>query len=357
MPSDSAGNATSSSGELNAAGTVALTKYYEGTYSKPNLATTETAHGKSIWIIDCGSDQVSCSAPGKNAERAAKLLGWSVNHVDGKSDTATQGNLIRQAISAGANGIVTTALDCSVLKQPMQDAKDAGIFIVAIAGTDCDTQGGKKLFDYSTQVSGKSNGAGDVLGDAQAAWIAGTVAKDPGQILTARVSFSATAEDIYKSFVANLATYCPSCKVVEMNFAVSDYAGAGLQQKVQTFLTKYPDIKAVNALFDGTVEVGLGAAIRAAGKTDLPVIGGQGSPTAIKTIQTTKEQDATVGESEVARGYESVDALNSLFLGEPIVPAGNGWQLVDANHNLPKGPEYIAPYNYEDLYKTRWNLS
>jgi ribose transport system substrate-binding protein len=351
QPSHSAG----SDGEVTVSPQVqkARDAYYKGTFTAPPSETVKTAKGKVVWLIDCGADQPSCSVPSGYAADAAKALGWTTKEVDGKSNPSTQSTLIRQAIAAGADGVILQVIDCVNVKQALVEARDAGVKIVAHAGADCP----HPLFDYAPSISGAENylEGETVSGDAQAAWIASRLGSEGGKVIGLRAPFVPAGEKIWEGFVAGMKKYCPKCEVVEMTTAITDFGGTALSQKVQATLTKNPDAKAFMGLFDGAVSLGVAPGLKAAGRS-MPVTGAQGSPDMINRIRTSDGAFATVATSEVAAGYEAIDALNSLFQGEEPAPSSNGWQLVDESHNVPDGDEYIAPYNYAAAYKARWGV-
>lgn len=58
--------------------------------------------------------------------------------------------------------------------------------------------------------------------------------------------------------------------------------------------------------------------------------------------------------------WGAVDTMNRLFNGQPPVPQGIGYRVIDANHNLsPEGQGYSPPnppIDLEGTYLKSWGI-
>ena len=360
--SENVGDAADPSDLNNAQATAAeyVSRYYDGTYGTPPTDPSPIVPGKDLWVIDCTSNSTSCSEPNDSVVAVANEVGWTTHRVDGKRSPDTQSQLIRQAIAANADGIVTTAIDCANIKQPLAEAAAAGIPVYGNFSLECDEQGsGEALYAAlgTTQGQSRLGAAQREQGELQAAWVADKLGSAGGKVILTKIDAPQVAAEIYTGAANGLRKYCPQCEVVEMGVQTTEF-GTKLQSKAQTTLSQNPDAKAIIALFDSVVEQGVGPALQAAGRTDVLLTGSQATPNAVKLITDSSIDFMTVAESAQLQGYEAVDALNLLFQSKEPSKSINGWQLIDKEHNIPKnGDKYSAPIDFRSAYLSRWGLS
>ena len=55
-------------------------------------------------------------------------------------------------------------------------------------------------------------------------------------------------------------------------------------------------------------------------------------------------------------GYAAIDTMNSLFRHQKPAYSGLGWQLVDAQHNLPATGPFTSNINYKAIYEKAWGV-
>jgi hypothetical protein len=110
------------------AGIPSLESLYAGTESPPQATGPAAVPGKSIAWISCGQVAQGCAVPTAAAADAAKVLGWNFTMLDARLNAAGGlGSSIRHAIALKPDAIVTDGLDCEAARQPLEDAKSAGI--------------------------------------------------------------------------------------------------------------------------------------------------------------------------------------------------------------------------------------
>jgi ribose transport system substrate-binding protein len=357
-----ASSASSSSSAVPAAVQTLLTAGYAGAFKPAPTSGPKAATGKSVWVISCGQVAATCASIAGAAMDAGKALGWNMTLFDGKLDPSQYSQGILQAIAAHVSGIVTVAVDCSVAKSPLTQAKAAGIETVTISGFDCNDplqNTGDPV--YSTYI--KYTGA-DTYGQTYEQWKAYDAAW-----LIAQTNGKAQAINTYspgylvslhqnKGFDDEMAL-CSACKIVDnLGITATDQTGTGAQNKLQTSITQN---SSANAL-----QIGVGdwfgrfanAAIKATGKT-LAVSGDECNDAAIAAIKAGGPQQMCVARDFGWESWAALDELNRQFAspGSAPVDEGLGFEIVDKTHNLPSGTSWTAPIDYQSAYKAIWQAS
>ena len=148
-PTTTAGSATTIAGATAttvdplAGAQAAVTKAEQSTNVNVDPTSRPGVKGKHIVVISQGQANLSSQIPSDGAVAAAKALGWQVDLYDAKLTMGSYPALIRQAIAAGADGIIDDAGDCQIAQQAFQEAKAKGIVVVPIYAYDCnDSKGG-----------------------------------------------------------------------------------------------------------------------------------------------------------------------------------------------------------------------
>lgn len=370
------GNATKSSsgaGDAATVGSAAQGKFdaaanvealYKGTFTSPPTTSPTPQAGKKIWVISVDQSISAASNTTAGMQASAKVLGWDLKVFDSKSDPATANNGIRQAVSAGADGIVLLYWDCSAIKAGLLTAEQAHVTTVAIEGVDCD----KPLFDhivtYNTIPDFYGSLPGTYVNDS-AVWertIADYVIAKAGN--HAKILF-VTETDLSSTKRATEAgldelSKCSGCEVVQAKIQVTDY-GPGLQQKVQQALLQNKDIDAVLVENDAMLSTGTIAALKGANLWGKVIIGGGEGSAEMVPLMRTYPTYWGFGVFPVEwEGAASLDALNRMFNNEKPGETGIGLQLVDKDHNLPAQSDVLVPthngqpIDYAGIYRSAW---
>ena len=173
----------------------------------PALATD-----KFIVLVPCAQAGEGCAQPAEGAKEAAEAAGWRVQIIDGKGTAEGQSAAINQAVSLGADGIVTFAIDPEGVSGALKSARAAGVKVVASSAVDSDA------VDFGGIPTEKLwYDSGQMLADYV---ITETGAESHTIVLTGN-EFSALIprSDGFKDRLAE----CDSCEVVkEENFAFAE---------------------------------------------------------------------------------------------------------------------------------------
>jgi ribose transport system substrate-binding protein len=336
----------------------ALAGLYKGTVGKPPTSGPAAVKGKTVLIISCGQNTPSCASGAKGAMDAATAIGWKAKLFDGKFNPALYGTGVQQAVSTKVDGIILDAIDCVTAKPQLEQARKAGIKIVAIASYDCNDPsiGGAPLFDGQPFFAGglKDNRAAAFAWSAMQAKFAAARQNGKAKVvlfkLDAFLAGKYMREGLKRGFKS-----CSGCKIVdEVPLAPTDI-GPKLQQKVQSALLQHPDANTVMPGFDVLLLAGVGAGVKASGRAGgVKLFGAEGyAPTADLA-----RQGAVAGGVAVPadwQGWAAVDTLNRIFAGQEPVDEGLGFQAWDKAHNLGASGGYQPKVDYQAAYKKVWS--
>ena len=336
-----------------------LAALFKGTIGSPPTSGPAPAKGKKILIISCGQQVPSCVSGADAALEAANAIGWHATIYDGKFNPALYGAGVEQAISTSVDGVVLDAIDCDTARPQLEQARKAGIKIVAFASYDCNDPsiGGPQLFDGQPGFTGgiADNRAAAFKWAAMQAQFA--AAKQGGQAKV--ILFNLDAILALKYMRAGLERgfkSCSGCQIVdEVPLAPTDI-GPALQAKVQSALLQHPEANTVMPGLDGLLLAGVEAGVRASGRAgQIKLFGAEGYP---PTAALARQGFVAGGVAVPAewQGWAAIDTLNRVFAGQKSVDEGLGFQAWDTTHNLSASNGYQPPVDYVAAYKKLWGV-
>lgn len=340
----------------------ALADLYVGMEGTPPADGPPVAEDKSVYLVSCGEAWPACSVMGEEMGEAAKELGWDFKVLDGAGNAGgAYGNSIRQAVASGADAVVINGFDCSVVKQPLQEAKDAGVLVLGLEAMDCDETGdGEPLFTAPMQYLEGEVGMTKIweaFGASAARYIA-TVRPD-AKIIAASTWDDGTGTMVYEAFESTLAETCADCEIVEkVSGTVADAVPGGpLEQRFNTALVRHPDVTVVYALWESMLDSNMNGAkaVADAGLRDQTLlVGGLGTESAIDMLRdgTLDAVPHTVDKAWLAWG--ALDQLNRAFAGEAPAGGVGGPRLLDNTQDLPDSGSYRTDIDYVGAYKSIW---
>ena len=253
----------------------------------------EPAAGKQVWVISCGQATEGCATTSNTAIEAGEEIGWEMTLFDGKLNPSLYSDGIRQAVAAGADGIILDAVDCAITRQALQEARDAGVKLLGIHALDCDDPavGGEALWDGSLYYGEDWPDFRRRLldfGATKADWIVANAGAD-AKIIEFRQDELLVIKYINDGFDQRIEELCPDCEIVTVDFVLADL-GPPLTAKAQAALAQNPDATAVMIPYDSAVTLGIGAAIDSSGRQDeLHVMGGEGFQSNIENARERQE--------------------------------------------------------------------
>jgi ribose transport system substrate-binding protein len=339
----------------------ATSKAEKGTARLPDATKRKVATGKTVCVVSPAQFLTSSSIPSNAAIEAIKTIGWKECNggkpFDANNNVANNPIQIRNAIAAGADGIILDAIDCDTNIRPaLQQAKAKHIPVVPIYGFDCNDPmskpKGPPLFagcaNFNNLACNNLGRFTQSYGADQANYIV-AASKNKAKILELRDPEFIVLKYTSKGFEDQIAKSGGSKVVQKLDFLGSEVV-TDLKQRVQNALLKDPSINWVKLPYGAATTYGqVGQAVHALGRN---VMGGEGSADEQKLISTGA---ITAVNSIDARwtAWAAVDALNSAFTHQKTYPSGNGWTIVDKAHDrLPKSGFATVPF--QSVYKKAW---
>jgi len=306
-------------------------------------------------LITCAGVLQGCSDPAKAAAQAAKDLGWDATVYDGKGDPATQNRLVTQAVTGGANAILTFSIDPSFIKSGLQAAKAKGVPVGSSAqGVAASSEG--FAFDVGANW--------ERVGNLQGNWI---VANSKG-----KANFLPMIDKEYASVVASaeeavkVVKTCSTCNVHAFEEFVGANVGSGLGQRVVGLLRQDPKIDYVLGTYDPAA-ADIATAVANAGMSKrVNVIGQIGLSQNFGLIRAGKGQAADVAFDQTYTGYATVDQLIRYMTKKPLVKSSSTTdprfiygenvpiKLITKNNAPGEGEQYLAPIDTVNHFHKLW---
>lgn len=355
-----AGNATAKPDPQLGAAVAATKRAYEGTDRPVDPTPRAAVKGKNLVIVSAGQSSVSAQVPVSAAVDAAKTIGWQVDVYDGKLTPATYPGLVRQAIAAGADGIMLVAIDCQMVKQPLAEARAKGIAVTAIGAFDCDDPqaGGARrgLFNATINLGPgvKSIGAWVAAYGAQQANYMIADSKNSAKIMLVTAPEFTTLHYIDQGFRRTISRSGGSKIVSTLQLASADFVNGQLVPKIQAELLRHPEVTWIRSPFTFATTLGVVPAL-GADASPPKVMGGEGYQPEIDLLRDGRITAVNV-VSAAWESWAAIDSLNSAFRNEKPVDSGFGWIMTDRNHNLPPTGQPEPAYDYETAYRKAWGV-
>lgn len=332
-----------------------------GNYEQPPSEAPTPKKNAKIWIVSCGQMSAGCATISAGAQEAALSLGWEANICDGKLDPGAMSACLRSAITAGADSAILAGIDCKAIQQPLLEARTAGVKTVGVLAFDCDSSGGEPLFNASTKFTTQYPTLrewADASGRARADWVIHATSGNAKAITLYALSSTITTVQ-NDAFVKRLQE-CSSCSVSEqVALSDGDLGGGQIRAKFESTLLKSPEANAVATPADTFFLLGLQTAVTGSGKSDsLHTIGGEGNGQNLDFIAKNQGEDATLAVANGWLGYAAVDTAIRVLAGQPGVPQGIGFQLVDKDNvaDVTRAGNYNPPVDYVAAYRKAWGL-
>lgn len=334
-----------------------LEQDYAGTFEQPPTSGPTPVKDANVWVVVCSKSSPGCNGVGEGAAAAGKALGWKVTIADGNYGMGDGYSVaIRQAVAAQATAIVVVGADCAQSKGGLQEAKTAGVPVVAATAADCadrplfaaEEQMNSTYSDYETWWK--------AWGAAKARWLIDAT-DGKAQVLDTNTTDSASPQLPRVGFDEQLAT-CSGCKIVAtVTNTAADFQTGVYAQKISAALVANPSVNAIQAPLDTMLLAGnIPAAVAATGRK-ITVVGGEAIAPGLGLLKAGKV-DAEVGTSWGWLGYGAVDAVNRVLNKADQVPQGVGWQTIDAKHTDYKVVDggYETSVDYVSGYLKLWGL-
>lgn len=246
----------------------------------------------------------------RSVERAARLVDWQVQALDGRGDADEWRRIAEQALRDAPDGVVLGGFGVEALGQLPAMFRQAKIPLVGWHAADKPGPSEWLFNNVTTDPLLVADLAADlVIADGAT----GVVIFTDSQFAIARTKAARMAERIGE---------CPACRVLSVEdlpiARASKDMAARVKRLQQRFGSAWSHSLAINDVYFDHINVPLARL----GRKDIRhVSAGDGSAKALGRIHSgLSQQIATIAEPLGAHGWQVVDELNRAFAGEP--PSG-----------------------------------
>ncbi len=355
------GSPTTAAADPLAAAKAATALAEKGTNRNVDPTSRPAVKGKHVVVISQGEANLSSQIPSDAAVAAGKALGWTVDLYDGKLNSSLSVGLVRQAIAAGADGIILDAIDCQQIKAPLQEAKAKGIMVVGIYAFDCnDPKGGGSsdpLFSGQINFGPKATDVDaftQSYGVDQANYII-AASNNTAKIIAIHDPEFVVLDWTLVGFQKAIEASGGSKIVSQLDVTASDILSGQITAKIQAEISRHPEATWIKSPYTFITLLGLVPALGSrAGQIN--VMGGEGFQPELDLLRQNKIQAVNIISSEWT-GWAASDTLNSLFAKQKPADSGIGWTIADKDHNLPASGNFTPPIDFKTEYKKAWGVS
>lgn len=324
---------------------------YDGYFKRPTEIpndepiTAEIPKGKKLTFISCGTP--SCNLEADIIKQATDKLEWTLSVIASDGTPEKTKAAWQQILREKPDGVIYSATPRSNFDQELKKAAAMGIHVTACCTTDPEGDG----LDF---VIGRPEQSTPV-GRAMAAWV---ISDSGGKASSVYVDLSAfpILKTLNEGYRAVMDEMCAACKYDTLDIPITAL-GKDVPDRIVGYLRSHPDVKYVALSVDGALGTGLPAALKAAGLSDVKVIGEGPDETTLQYISS-GQQEASVTFPFYEEMFAQVDAMARMFAGvspekETVVPT---W-IVTAD-NLPTDDEIfpVVEDTVEQYFKL-WNVA
>ena len=352
--SSSTGGGTSASATAAAtsAGMAAATQYEQQFLNTPTSIgittplTSKPAGGKLLVGLDSGLGSAKVLA--QYWAQAAADIGWKYKDLISGSTPSAQQAAMNSAIQLNPAGILTSGIPNSTIQAQLTLAAQKGIWVNSSADTSSPLGA---MFDTSIAAPSQLAQWGKMV----AAYV---VTQSQGKAVVQDFQLTAfpILLDFDTAFVAAMHQWCSTCKVTTNAVPAASLGTSALTSQVTSVVTRNPDTNWL--IFDlGDLEIGVDAAVKAAGLTGLSIGGLTADTPNIAGLKSGAETVWTAYSLPIV-AYRQVDSFARKFGNMTPLDSPLPTQLITAQNvgslvNDSAG-NYVGVTDYRAQFKKLW---
>ena len=286
-------------------------------------------------------------------KEASAALNWEFNvYAAEATDPQAIPNGVLRAVSERVDAIVVQGSTVAAIGPSLAAAKDAKIPVFLGAGPSTDVPGGAANGLYGNVMSQNAITAQLRMADQMIVDSGGT-----GNALFVNVPDFPTLAPLNDAIKKHIADNCSGCKLETLNISAGDLGG-DVASTVVAAVRQNPDAQYVIGSYANAVR-GLPQALKAAGLDNIKVFVSQ--PTEPSVVEQVEKGDyaATILLPSGSFPWAVFDQIARVSLGmDPLQAkyADLGMALYTTK-DFPKGTRSWDPADYQQQYKTLWQLS
>lgn len=347
-------------------GVPTLEELWEGEVEPPPSSGPPIKKNVSVVFVSCGQEAPGCAAVPNAMKEPAEKLGWNFRIINGRLNVNNGwSNGVREAIALKPDVIIIHGMNCPDVKQPLEEAKQAGVAVMGLEDVDCNSKAAgneEKLFSVEMEYNKKIHNGEQYFyrwGVNEGAYAADT-SEGKGKIILGH--YQETFGKPLQEGIESVLGKCSECEVVEeIPFTAAEQVANGpYVQKFRSALIKNPEANvAMPILETGIVAGGIGNAIVEAGRgQNMITVGAELNPPGAQLMEEEKGYTgAPAAHSPVWMAWGALDEINRFLNKQPAVPEGVGFVTVEKGHNFPPpGKGYESSYPFKEKYEKLWGL-
>jgi ribose transport system substrate-binding protein len=266
-------------------------------------ATGVLAAGEKISVLTPYLSAVATADMIDAFKAQADKLGWSVDVVDTAGDMGAFASRLEDATTKGADAIVLVSVDPAQIQDQVDKAKAANIPVVTIDGA----KNAATVFNVTSDNY--------VLGETMTKFLFDQLG-GKGNIV--RLFYSAHPGVHQRELALDDALKAnPDIKQIADHYVQVPGQIDDSRAAVDAILLAHPGVGAINAIWAGWDEPGIGAelALEAAGRKDIVIAGVDGNPEAVELIKQCTPYIATVRQGFPKMAEIAATELNTVLSG------------------------------------------
>jgi ABC-type sugar transport system substrate-binding protein len=348
----STGGGSTASATATSAGMAAAQSYEQQWLNTPTSIgittplTSKPAAGKLLVGLDSGLGSAKVLA--QYWAQAAADIGWKYKDLISGSTPATQQAAMNSAIQLNPAGILTSGIPNSTIQAQLTLAAQKGIWVNSSADTSPPSGA---MFDTSIASPAQLAEWGKMVASYVVVQSGGKADIQDFQLTAFPILL-----DFDTAFVAAVHQWCPTCKVSTNAVPAASLGTSALTSQVTSVVTRNPSTNWL--IFDlGDLEIGVDAAVKAAGLTGLH-IGGltadtpniAGLKSGVETVWTAYSLPIVAYRQvdSMARKFEGMTPLSANLPTQLITPQNVNSLVVDSAGN------YVGVTDYRTQFKKLW---
>lgn len=282
--------------------TVTLISIFSGVIAE----TTYDLSGKKIGVTFYDLTNPIWAATGENIVKFGEEMGAVVTLVSCEGNAATQVTQVENMIGAGCDIIIIGPQDANAMDAVIQQAKDAGIKVMAY---------GQSMQNVDSQYVVQNYDAGYIVGTKAGEWVN---EKLNGKAICGLLDYPLMEDIIARAdgIKDGIAKVCPEAEIVITATSADPVTGMAA---VENFLQAHPDMKIVVCIGDGGA-VGANEAVKAAGLAtdDFGIFSCDATAEALSALKSNEPIRMTVGlGTPTQKAMQVVDLAARMLLDLP----------------------------------------
>jgi ribose transport system substrate-binding protein len=307
---------------------------------------------QTLGSVTCLWSVPACKRLADGVKAAAEAIGWEAKVVDGTPDPNNQRQALQTLLQQKVDALVMVSLDENNIGDLLKQAERAKIPWIGINMLRPEEFGAIDNVDVTGKLKSGQEGGREL-----AAWVA-SKSKGKAKVLMMSSTDNPGLQQRDKGFQDYLKDF-PDIKFVSKTIYVPFRdLGAPLEAQVQSLMQRYPpgSIDYIYTPFDGFATSVVNG-LQAAGRTDVKVLGFDGSPQNLDFIRGGRSQAASQATAWKWCAFTAVDELNRALSGESIPKKGCPGKVVDETNAPPKGQVFDGDLDVEAEFKKLWQGS